>query len=309
MVTADSEHSWVFSQFLDLSLLGDAHASPACNFGDNTTLAVTSAGSEAVLIFRLRASRSWEASQRLTSPDTFSRTGFGTSLAFNRDRLAVGAPLLSAGTTSETHGRVFIFRRPSLDEDFLLVSTLTPPSPWCHQTDARFGAPLALRGDRLVVGLVRGVEPRIATALVFAKKIHGLSLVGSIGIEACLLDFRHWPVRGAIDLTPHRVDHDCLQFALTREHFLAGPTLNDSSSIALLFTIPKNDVEGNQLALRLGLSSDEAMAAQGHDTPWRLAAFSAPTDESVNGSLPINLLIAGSSCNHPPCPFFTWRGL
>lgn len=106
-------------------------------FGEDSS-AGTSSG--AAYVFT-SAAPGWQEEARLLPPSRKDQF-FGSSLAFDGVRLAVGAPEGTADT-----GAAYVYRRQPSGE-FTLESTLHAPNGDAHDA---FGSALALTGDRLMV--------------------------------------------------------------------------------------------------------------------------------------------------------------
>jgi hypothetical protein len=98
----------------------------------------------AVYVFRSNG-RSWPLEVELTPSDVTTNSEFGSAVGLAQDVIVVGAP--GDGTAGLVSGAVYVYRR----EGFLWHewAKLLPPEPAGGE---RFGASVAIHGDRIVVG-------------------------------------------------------------------------------------------------------------------------------------------------------------
>ncbi|MCF8080227.1 MAG: carboxypeptidase regulatory-like domain-containing protein, partial [Desulfobacterales bacterium] len=105
---------------------------------------------EAVFIFRFDGS-SWVYQNRLESMPPETIEGFGAALAFDNDRLVVGAPYADIadgeGGTNWSGGTAYVFRDNGAY--WTLEAELRSQEPRLHEN---FGASVAIDGDMLAVG-------------------------------------------------------------------------------------------------------------------------------------------------------------
>jgi hypothetical protein len=146
---------------------------------DGDTLAVGAGGawvggvvSGALFVFRRDATGSWAPDAKLGPGDPRSGSGFGTSVALEGDRLAVGAPfagVVDPGTGFlDLTGAVYVFDRT--EEFWAQAAKLFPtglaPFPGFHQ----FGSSVALHENTLVGGApCRNSFPCAGSAFVFER--------------------------------------------------------------------------------------------------------------------------------------------
>ncbi len=99
-------------------------------------------GTGAVYMFRRDPAGSWSQAAVIEASDPATGSRFGTSLARDGDRLAVGAS--RAGGS----GRVYLFERESDSAPWTEVAVLAPG----EESASGFGTSVAFLGDRIVVG-------------------------------------------------------------------------------------------------------------------------------------------------------------
>jgi hypothetical protein len=82
---------------------------------------------------------------RLLAPDLQPSSGYGTALAIDGQRIAIGAPQVGIGTN--VVGAVYVFESSS--SGWTMVERVVSPGP--PNSSERFGGRVALSGDRMVV--------------------------------------------------------------------------------------------------------------------------------------------------------------
>ncbi|MEX2601566.1 MAG: choice-of-anchor B family protein [Balneolaceae bacterium] len=95
----------------------------------------------AVFVYNRSESGEWAQSSMIAYPDTTLETGFGSALAFDGSRLAIGAP------GGEEEGAVLLFRESM--GDWTQETTIT--NTFMNQPGG-FGAVIRMDGDRILVG-------------------------------------------------------------------------------------------------------------------------------------------------------------
>lgn len=144
-----TDDSWLQTQKLVPTPIGED--------GDNFGVALALDGSQLVIAAPRRSAATqpeagavfvygpgvsgWAQKQELSAPVPAAGNRFGTAVALSGDWLAVGVP--NAGD-----GRVDLFRRQP-DGQYTFAASLLPES---STKPARFGAALAMRDDRLLIG-------------------------------------------------------------------------------------------------------------------------------------------------------------
>ncbi len=111
--------------------------------GDHVYIGAPGEGAGAVYVFRRAANGTYEAAGRMSGDGTEVNDAYGTSIATDGDRLAIGAPARAL-----RRGGVFMYRRDAAGEwkqEALIVSAR-------GADNARFGHSLQLSGTRLAVG-------------------------------------------------------------------------------------------------------------------------------------------------------------
>lgn len=99
-----------------------------------------------VIAFQRQQNGSWLERQRFASPAAAMADGFGAAIGVVGDRLLIGAPGATGGGEVDGAGRVF---------EFTLSGGAWSPSGELSvdpNTDATFGAPIVVLGNRVVVG-------------------------------------------------------------------------------------------------------------------------------------------------------------
>ena len=153
-VWTGSGSTWTKQAEIDNAGTATADAFGSASALENTTLVVgapdddTLSGrdSGAVYVFE-RVGSTWELRQKLLPPPGLPGTSpwdgprFGASVALSGDRIAVGAP------RAREQGRVLVFARTA--GTWSLAAELAQSDPSSY---AQFGAAVALRGTRLLVG-------------------------------------------------------------------------------------------------------------------------------------------------------------
>jgi hypothetical protein len=94
-----------------------------------------------------RSGSTWTVQQLLTASDGAAGDQFGDSVSLSGDTLAVGVPVDDVGPKAENQGSVRVFVRSGTT--WTAQPTLTAPGGTSFE---RFGKPLVLSGDTLVVG-------------------------------------------------------------------------------------------------------------------------------------------------------------
>jgi len=125
----------------------DDYGGSVALFGD--TAFVAARGERAVYAYR-RVDGAWIQTQRLTAPEPQPGDAFGTALAFDGERLAVGAPGRDRTVLGVPHadtGAVFLFEPNGALWDFAEELALGAP-----QGGERFGAAVDVDGPRVLVG-------------------------------------------------------------------------------------------------------------------------------------------------------------
>ena len=89
----------------------------------------------------------WGLVHRLTAVETNLSVEFGWSVALDGSVLAIGAPAMTAGATTNA-GRVYMYTMPDGGTQWLAAVTLDRR----NDNERRFGNGLGLQGDRLLVG-------------------------------------------------------------------------------------------------------------------------------------------------------------
>jgi hypothetical protein len=103
-------------------------------------------GANRVGLFERGSSNSWEEFGFITANDLATGDEFGFAVAFDGDLVIVGAPA-AAGAGSADQGAVYVFEESG--NEFVQVAKLTAAD---GAAGDRFGASIAIDGDRIVVG-------------------------------------------------------------------------------------------------------------------------------------------------------------
>jgi hypothetical protein len=182
---------WTQQQQLIPSDIGHLNRCGAAVALDGDTALVGSPGASNGLSERgsaavfTRNGTTWKEQKILRTTDAFEGDHFGERVALGGDTAVIGAP--DYGTGSAEVGKVFIFRRGA---DWVETDPIPNPDP---QVGGRFGASLALGGDRLVVGatldlIVPGADQR--SAYVFARSNIGWQLMRQLNVGLGSLEDR-----------------------------------------------------------------------------------------------------------------------
>ena len=100
----------------------------------------------AVLVLEKNAQGIWQQDSIILADNGFSGDNFGASVAFDNDRLLIGAP--GVGSGSFDNGAAYVFDR---NASGVWIQSQILVLPESRSTD-RFGSSVALEGDRAIVG-------------------------------------------------------------------------------------------------------------------------------------------------------------
>lgn len=130
---------------------GQPWTSPVLRWGDNTVSVKLTMDGHQSRSYSLSLRRTVRELARLRPPAEAVGGGFGRSLAFAGDRLAVGAPFeaaqLEGGATANEAGAVYVYARR--EQEWRLEARLIAED---RVAGARFGDTLALAGEHLIAG-------------------------------------------------------------------------------------------------------------------------------------------------------------
>lgn len=122
----------------------------------------------AVYVFR-NLSGAWLQTSKLVPPTPEAEQGFGDAIALTSNTLVVGSPQRDVDGHTNA-GNVYVYR--SFDFGWLLATVLTAPS---NAAGDRFGADVAIVGDRLFVG----APGRSSAAVPHCGAVYVFALSGS----------------------------------------------------------------------------------------------------------------------------------
>lgn len=233
---------------------------------DGGVAAAGAPGAETVFVFRRRDGR-WIEEAALAVPHEF-RASFGHAVAVDGDRIAVGA--MTQSETQHMGGAVYVFHRDG--EAWRPEAALRPPRS--HEL-SRFGAALALRGDRLLVSAPRvtvGAHPRAGAAWLFTRRPAG------------------WEAVQEIQSTPPRADEEFGRaLSLTGGGAVIGSQFSDHAGLntgsAQLFSFDGERLvrRGTLLAADLKAMNEFAFALDATDTEVVIGAPRRGENDNATG--------------------------
>ena len=136
---ANPDDSPMGDRFGSAIAVDSSHLAVGAPGDDNNTCGGSTCSDAGAIFIRLQPSGGWQKLVPSGSEAEVTNAYFGTALALDGDRLAVGAPGWGGGA-----GAVFLYRKAG--------SSWVWESTWTGFAGSRFGAAVSLAGDRLAVG-------------------------------------------------------------------------------------------------------------------------------------------------------------
>lgn len=144
-----------YDQYGTSVAIGDGIIAVGARFGNVNAGGVEYDLAGVVYLYEKDANGTWQEVQRIQASDPERTNNFGSTVAFGKNCLAVGAPEAFTGVGSERHGtgKVYLFKKDG-NGQWQETSIIAP-----HDVNnwSFFGGSLAFEGDVLVVGDPKGV--------------------------------------------------------------------------------------------------------------------------------------------------------
>lgn len=236
--------------------------------GDMAFVGAPGEGNGVVYMYRRDAGGSWTAAGKLTANDGAAGDRFGTSIAIDGQRLAIGAP--GRGTAK---GAVYLFTRAADNSYTQDERTITLSRP---ADNSRFGQSLLLKGERLVVGAPNGLAlpGQNAGAAGMVTLFQWSEIAGVWRERQSFTSFQHQPARFGASL------------AMAGNELWVGAPQSDRNTGRIFRIAP--DADGNFQSMSTlvvpdiepGSQFSAAMAISGD-----VAAIGMPSDASGAGTV------------------------